>query len=97
MHWVSNAIVVLLAVGAVWVTRYASRDRFWRENAKQLWRRRPVAIVVIGVYVFIALLDSIAWVDAASEANALTSGRPRPSSTASSGPRPSMRQATRRP
>ena len=77
MHWVSNAIVVLLAVGAVWVTRYASRDRFWRENAKQLWRRRPVAIVVIGVYVFIALLDSIAWVDAASEANALTSGKPR--------------------
>ena len=77
MHWISNAIVVLLAVGAVWVTRYASRDRFWRENAKQLWRRRPVAIVVIGVYVFIALLDSIAWVDAASEANALTSGKPR--------------------
>jgi peptide/nickel transport system permease protein len=77
VHWVSNAIVVLLAVGAVWVTRYASRDRFWRENAKQLWRRRPVAIVVIGVYVFIALLDSIAWVDAASEANALTSGKPR--------------------
>jgi peptide/nickel transport system permease protein len=77
VHWVSNAIVVLLAVGAVWVTRYASRDRFWRENAKQLWRRRPVAIVVIGVYVFIALLDSIAWVDAASEANALTSGTPR--------------------
>jgi peptide/nickel transport system permease protein len=77
VHWVSNAIVVLLAVGAVWVTRYASRDRFWRENAKQLWRRRPVAILVIGVYVFIALLDSIAWVDAASEANALTSGKPR--------------------
>ena len=77
MHWISNAIVVLLAVGAVWVTRYASRDRFWRENAKQLWRRRPVAIAVIGVYVFIALLDSIAWVDAASEANALTSGKPR--------------------
>ena len=77
MHWISNAIVVLLAVGAVWVARYASRDRFWRENAKQLWRRRPVAIAVIGVYVFIALLDSIAWVDPASEANALTSGRPR--------------------
>ena len=77
MHWVSNTIVVLLAVGAVWVARYASRDRFWRENAEQLWRRRRLAIVVIGVYVLIALLDSIAWVDAASEANALTSGKPR--------------------
>ena len=77
MHWVSNAIVVLLAAGAVWVARYAARDRFWRENAAQLWRRRRLAIVVAAVYVFIALLDSISWIDPASEANALTSGRPR--------------------
>ena len=77
MHWVSNAIVLLLAVGAVWVARYASRDRFWRENAEQLWRRRRLAIAVIAVYVLIALLDSIAWIDPASEANALTSGKPR--------------------
>ena len=77
MHWVSNAIVLLLAVGAVWVARHASRDRFWRENAEQLWRRRRLAIAVIAVYVFIALLDSIAWVDAASDDNALTSGKPR--------------------
>ena len=77
MHWVSNAIVVLLAIGAVWAARYASRDRFWRENAEQLWRRRRLAIVVIAVYVLVALLDSIAWVDPASEANALTSGKPR--------------------
>jgi peptide/nickel transport system permease protein len=77
VHWVSNAIVVLLAAGAVWAARYASRDRFWRENAEQLWRRRRLAIAVIGVYVLIAILDSIAWVDAASEANALTSGKPR--------------------
>jgi len=77
VHWVSNAIVLLLAVGAVWVARHASRDRFWRENAEQLWRRRRLAIAVIAVYVLIALLDSIAWVDAASDDNALTSGKPR--------------------
>jgi peptide/nickel transport system permease protein len=69
--------VVLLVAGAVWVARYAARDRFWRENAIQLWRRRRLALVVIAVYVFIAVLDSISWVDAASEANALTSGKPR--------------------
>jgi peptide/nickel transport system permease protein len=77
VHWVSNAIVVLLAVGAIWLARVVPRDRFWRENAQQLWRRRRLALVVIGVYVFIAIVDSISWVDAASEANALTSGRPR--------------------
>lgn len=77
MHWVSNTVVVLLAVGTVWVARCAARDRFWRENAVQLWRRRRLAIVVIAVYVVVALLDSIAWIDPASEANALTSGKPR--------------------
>ena len=77
MHWVSNAIVVLLIAGAIGAARHASRDRFWRENAVQLWRRRRVAISVIAVYLLIALLDSISWIDPASEANALTSGRAR--------------------
>ena len=61
MYWVSNAIVVLL------IAAYAQWAFFGL----------PVAIAVIGVYLLIALLDSIAWVDAASEANALTSGRAR--------------------
>jgi peptide/nickel transport system permease protein len=77
VHWVSNVIVVLLIVGAIWAGRHAARDRFWLENAVQLWRRRPLAITVIAVYLLIALLDSIAWVDPESEANALTSGKPR--------------------
>jgi peptide/nickel transport system permease protein len=77
VHWISNAVVVLLAAGAVWVARYAARDRYWRENAAELWRRRRLAIVVIALYAFIAILDSISWIDPASEANALTSGRPR--------------------
>jgi peptide/nickel transport system permease protein len=77
VHWVSNAIVVLLAAGALWLVRVVPRDRFWRENARQLWRRRRLALVVIGIYVLIGILDSISWVDAPSEANALTSGTPR--------------------
>jgi peptide/nickel transport system permease protein len=77
MHWVSNVVVVLLIVGAVLVGRHVARNRFWRENAAQLWHRRPVTIMVLGVYLLIALLDSVAWVDPAGEANALTSGRPR--------------------
>ncbi len=77
MHWVSNIVVVLLIAGALAAGRHAARDRFWRENAIQLWRRRKIALAVVAVYLLIALLDSVAWVDAASEANALTSGKPR--------------------
>ena len=77
MHWVSNIVVALLIAGAVLAGRHAARDRFWRQNARQLWRRRPFALVVIGIYVLVALLDSVAWIDAATDANALTSGTPR--------------------
>jgi peptide/nickel transport system permease protein len=77
VHQVSNIIVVLLIMGAVWAGRYAARDRFWRENAVQLWRRRPIALSLVAVYLIVALLDSVAWVDRASEINVLTSGRPR--------------------
>jgi len=76
VHWVSNAVVLLLVLGAIWLARVVPRERYWRENALELWRRRRVAIAVIAAYLLIGLLDSIAWVDAASEANALTSGRP---------------------
>ena len=77
MHWISDSVVVLLVLAAIGLWRYAAHDRFWRENAIELWRRRRLAIAVVGVYLLIALMDSISWVDPASEANALTSGKAR--------------------
>jgi peptide/nickel transport system permease protein len=62
VHWISNIIVLLLVVGALWLARTVSRSRYWRESAAELWRRRRAAIVVVGVFVLIALLDSIAWI-----------------------------------
>jgi peptide/nickel transport system permease protein len=62
VYWVSNVVVLLLVLGAVWLASVAPRSRFWRESAVELWRRRRVAIVVVGVFVLIALLDSIAWI-----------------------------------
>jgi peptide/nickel transport system permease protein len=60
--WFSNAIVLLLVAGAVWLARTVARSRFWRESAIELWRRRPIAIVVVALFVLIAILDSISWV-----------------------------------
>jgi peptide/nickel transport system permease protein len=62
VYWLSNITVVLLVLGAVWLARMLARSRFWRQSAVELWRRRRVAIVVVGVFVFIALLDAIAWI-----------------------------------
>ena len=76
MAAISNLVVVLLIAGAVLLARPLSRNRFWRENAVQLWRRRPLALVVIAVYLAIGILDSISWVSV-GDADAVMSEKPR--------------------
>jgi peptide/nickel transport system permease protein len=71
MAWFSNIVVRLLVAGAVWLVRAASRSRYWRESARELWRRRRLALIVIGVFVVIALLDSISWVGGARDGDNL--------------------------
>ncbi len=61
----SNVVVGLLFAGGIALGLLVRRNAIWREAARQLWRRRPVALCVIAVYVGIALLDSVAWVGGA--------------------------------
>jgi peptide/nickel transport system permease protein len=70
--WVSNIAVLLLVAGAIWVWRAALRSRYWRESARELWRRRRVALIVIGLFVFVSLLDSISWVGGARDGDNMT-------------------------
>jgi peptide/nickel transport system permease protein len=62
-HVLSNLVVAALvaASGAAWWS--VRRSDFWREAGRELARRRPWALAVVGVYVLIALLDSVAWVE----------------------------------
>ena len=96
MHWVSNVVVLLLVLGAVWAGRAVAGSRYWRESAAELWRRRRAAIVVVAVFVFVALLDSDLVGRRAAMGRCSLSAEDR-SSTASSSPTPSGRRATRRP
>jgi peptide/nickel transport system permease protein len=69
-HILSNLVVAGLAAagGVAWWS--ARRSDFWRESSRELVRRRPWALAVVGVYVLIALLDSVVWVGGGA-------GRPR--------------------
>src|SRR5262245_28700144 len=58
----SNAVVVTLLIGAAWLLRHLWRDRYWRESGIQLWRRRPLALIILAVFLAIGLMDSIGWV-----------------------------------
>jgi peptide/nickel transport system permease protein len=64
--WISNGIVVLLVAGTIWLARTVARNRFWRESAVELWRRRRLSICVVAAFVLIALLDSISWIGGAA-------------------------------
>ena len=59
-HW-ANGIVALLVAGAFWAWRRARRNDLWRQAARGLWRRRPLAIVAVSLFVAVALSDSVAW------------------------------------
>jgi peptide/nickel transport system permease protein len=61
-HVVSNLVTGVLATAALAAAWAAARSPLWREAARELWRRRAAALVVVGVYVLIALLDSVSWV-----------------------------------
>jgi peptide/nickel transport system permease protein len=57
----SNLATAGLLAALVALALFVRRQRLWREAAGQLWRRRRVAIVVVGIYLVIGLLDSVAW------------------------------------
>jgi peptide/nickel transport system permease protein len=69
-HVLSNAVVAALVAGGVGIGIAVRRNRLWREAARELGRRRPLALAVVALYVLVALLDSVAWVGGAPEAAA---------------------------
>ena len=79
-HVFSNLVVVALFALAVAVVRAGSRNHLWRDAARELVRRRPIALAVVAVFVAVALLDAVAWVgggDARDHGDALALHKPR--------------------
>jgi peptide/nickel transport system permease protein len=76
-EWVSNAIVAILLLGGIAVGVAVRRNELWRGAARRLWRSRRIAVAVLGVYVGIALLDSIAWVGGGAGLDPVAASQPR--------------------
>jgi peptide/nickel transport system permease protein len=77
---VQNLVVAVLAATSFLAGWRARRSDLWRDAGRALVRRRPLALAVIGVYVAVALADSIAWTGggtATGEASQLALHRPR--------------------
>jgi len=61
-HALSNLAAIILALTAVVAIVAARRQPWWREMARDVYRRRPLAVFVVAAYLLIGSLDSIAWV-----------------------------------
>ncbi|MEE8581365.1 MAG: ABC transporter permease [Myxococcota bacterium] len=64
---ISNLVVALLVAGCAGLVVVVRRNRIWREAIGELWRRRTLAICCLGIYVLVALLDSVSWVGGVAE------------------------------
>lgn len=61
-HVVSNLVVAVLVAGMLALAVVVRRNAIWRDAARDIWRRRQVSLSVVGVYLVVALLESVAWV-----------------------------------
>jgi peptide/nickel transport system permease protein len=59
--WFSNAAAAALVLTGILAGAAVRRSPTGSAAARSLWRRRPWALLVLGLYVGIGLLDSIAW------------------------------------
>lgn len=75
-HYVSNSIVVGLVVLGVLVGRWLQRRPIWKQAVVSVFRKRRIAMVVLGLYVGVALLDSIAWVGGTHGGDAVAAHEP---------------------
>lgn len=58
----SNATVAFVVLLGVLVGMYARRNEIWGSAFAEIFRRRKLAVLVLGLYVLVALCDSILWV-----------------------------------
>lgn len=65
-HVAGNLAIAALSVGALVAALRVRRSPFWRERLREIARRAPLASAVVALYLAVALLDSVAWLDPAA-------------------------------
>ncbi len=64
--WISNGTLAAFVIGGIFLGLGIRRNRIWRESCAALWRRRPIAISIVAVYVLIGSIDAIVWMGGSS-------------------------------
>ncbi len=59
---VSDSVVGILVLLGFIAGRAVSKNEMWRAAFAQVFRLRPLSVIVLGLYIAIALVDSVVWV-----------------------------------
>lgn len=62
---ISNLIVLGVLLCGLGAGRAVRRNEVWRDAAREVFRRRRIAVIAMGLYSAIALVDSVVWVGGA--------------------------------
>lgn len=65
---VSNLAVLFVIALGVAIGAFARRNEIWGNAFRQIFRRRRLSVFVLGLYVLVALCDSVLWVGGAENA-----------------------------
>ncbi len=65
--WRSDLIVGVILLFGIFVGVAVRKNAIWRAAAGELFRRRWLSILVVGLYSIVALCDSIVWVGGAEQ------------------------------
>ena len=76
-HIVSNGVVLVLAAGLLAIALAVRRSALWRRAFRDIARRAPLSVLVVAIYVVVAGLESVAWIDPRPQAEGAEAKLPR--------------------
>jgi peptide/nickel transport system permease protein len=76
-HVVSNLVVLVLTVGLLAVIAAVRQSAFWRRSFRDIARRAPISVLVVTLYVAVAGLEAVSWIDSRPQAEGAAAKLPR--------------------
>ena len=61
-HVLLNGVVLALVVALGFAARALRRDRHWRAVCAEIYQRRRLAVIALGIFFGLALADTVSWV-----------------------------------
>ena len=74
---VSNGVVLVLVVGLLAIAAAVRRSALWQRSFRDIARRAPVSLLLVALYVAVAGLEAVSWIDSEPLAEGAAAKLPR--------------------